>query len=153
MAEMTALRLQNEELKAEVGRLKETRAAIYKLYLESKGKSNVGQILSRNNVFEALKLSADEEEPAPHSQGPHISWKAEYEAKIKQRVLRDDGTPKDKAEYGGIQAVYRAVKEEVGAESEFVTDRQFRKHAEQILKVAQDAEDARLALARANVET
>ena len=35
--EMEALRLQNEELKAEVGRLKETRAAIYKLYLESQG--------------------------------------------------------------------------------------------------------------------
>ena len=37
MAEMTALRLQNEELKAEVARLKATRAAIYQLYLESEG--------------------------------------------------------------------------------------------------------------------
>ena len=54
----------------------------------------------------------------------------------------------------GIQAVYRAVKEEVEAEGDaFVTDRPFRTHAEKILKVAQDAEDARLALARANVET
>ena len=35
--EMEALRLQNEELKAEVGRLKATRSAIYKLYLESEG--------------------------------------------------------------------------------------------------------------------
>ena len=48
----------------------------------------------------------------------------------------------------------RAVKEEVEAEGdEFISDRQFRTHAEQILKVAQDAEDARLALAQANVET
>ena len=67
--EMEALRLQNEELKAEVGRLKETRAAIYKLYLESQGTKQ--WIFTRAKVFEALQLSADPEkkEPAPKKVG------------------------------------------------------------------------------------
>ena len=36
MTEMEALREENEKLKAEVGRLKATRSAIYKLYIESR---------------------------------------------------------------------------------------------------------------------
>ena len=67
MTEVAALRLQNEELKAEVARLKATRSAIYKLYLESEGKKNPRHSFSRIKVFEALQLSADpdKKEPAP----------------------------------------------------------------------------------------
>ena len=141
--EMKALRLQNKALKAENARLKATRAAIYKLYLESEGNAK-GGIFSRAKVFEALQFSADEEEPAPRkmaAQKPTIHWKAEWDEKAKQRVLHADGTPKTKAQYGGLQTVYRVVKEEVEAAGDvFVSDRYFRTKAEQILKVAQDAE-------------
>ena len=69
--EMKALRLQNKALKAEVACLKETRAAIYKMYLESQGKKHAGMIFTRAKVFETLQLSADpdrvKKEPAPNS--------------------------------------------------------------------------------------
>ena len=69
--EMEALRLQNEELKAEVGRLKETRAAFYQMYIESQGKTSSNAFFTRHRVFEALQLSADadrdKKEPAPKS--------------------------------------------------------------------------------------
>ena len=68
--EMEALREENEELKAENARLKATRAAIYKLYLESEGKTHPH--FTRTNVFEALQLSADREEPAPRK---HVAQK------------------------------------------------------------------------------
>ena len=58
--EMEALRLQNDALKAENARLKATRAAIYKLHIESEGCTT--RTFSRTKVFEALQLSADEEE-------------------------------------------------------------------------------------------
>ena len=45
--EMEALRLQNDALKAENARLKETRAAIYKLYLEAEGKSGLHHPFTR----------------------------------------------------------------------------------------------------------
>ena len=65
--EMEALRLQNDALKAENARLKATRAAIYKLYLESEG-LKIPACFS-HKVFEALQLSADadrdKKEPAP----------------------------------------------------------------------------------------
>ena len=154
--EVAALRTKVEELEAENARLKATRAAIYKLYLESEAQSK-GGIFSRAKVFKALQLSADREEPAPQkhaAQKPTVHWKADWDDKAKQHLLHADGTPKTKAEYGGIAAVYRAVKEEVEAKGdEFVSIHTFRRHAEQILKVAQGAEDARLALAQANVET
>ena len=69
--EMEALRLQNDALKAENARLKETRAAIYKLYLEAEGKSGLHHPFTRGTVFKALQLSADpdrvKKEPAPNS--------------------------------------------------------------------------------------
>ena len=69
--EMKALRLQNKALKAEVACLKETRAAIYKLYIESEGVENRRRVFTRAKVFEALQLSADpdrvKKEPAPNS--------------------------------------------------------------------------------------
>ena len=69
--EMEALRRQNDALKAENKRLKETRAAIYKLYLESEGKMGRNSVYTRTKVFEALQLSADadrdKKEPAPKS--------------------------------------------------------------------------------------
>ena len=69
MAEVAALRLQNEALKEENARLKATRAAIYKMYIEGQGKSSTR--FSRHRVFEALQLSADadrdKKEPAPWS--------------------------------------------------------------------------------------
>ena len=154
--EVAALRAKVAELEAENARLKATRAAFYKMYLETEGKTNSGAIFTRAKVFEALKLSADREEPAPQSanDGRPPKWKADWDDKAKQHLLHADGTPKTKAEYGGIAAVYRAVKEEVEAKGdEFVSIHTFRRHAEQILKVAQGAEDARLALAQANVET
>ena len=69
--EMEALRLQNDALKAENARLKETRAAIYKMYLKSEGEKNCSNIYSRGNVFKALQLSADpdKKEPAPKKAG------------------------------------------------------------------------------------
>ena len=72
MAEMTALRLQNEELKAEVARLKATRSAIYQMYIESQGKSSSKVFFTREKVFEALQLSADpdKKEPAPRGCRP-----------------------------------------------------------------------------------
>ena len=69
--EMEALRLQNEALTVEIERLKATRAAIYKLYLESEGNHKRHSIFTRGKVFEALQLSADadrdKKEPAPKS--------------------------------------------------------------------------------------
>ena len=62
MAEVVALRLQNEALKEENARLKATRAAIYKMYIESEGVAGNAvrnSIFSRQRVFEALQLSAD----------------------------------------------------------------------------------------------
>ena len=73
MSEMegAALRLQNEALKEENARLKATRAAIYKMYIESQGKSSSRVFFTRQRVFEALQLSADadrdKKEPAPRS--------------------------------------------------------------------------------------
>ena len=89
--EMEALRTKVEELEAENARLKATRAAIYKLYLESGG--NPTPVFSRGKVFEALQLSADREEPAPQkhaAQKPTVHWKADWDDKIKQRVLREE---------------------------------------------------------------
>ena len=63
-SEMEALREENERLTAENARLKATRAAIYKLYIESEGVSP-GNIFTRAKVFEALQHSADREEEAP----------------------------------------------------------------------------------------
>ena len=65
-------------------------------------------------VSAALKLSADPDDADEEKwYDERRKWKAEWDDKIKQRVLHADGTPKTKAQYGGIQAVYRVVKEEV----------------------------------------
>ena len=102
MAEMendnAALRAKVAELEAENARLKATRAAFYKMYIESTG-NNTGRstVFTRLNVFKALQLSADEEETAPRKQDaqkPNAHWKAEWGEKAKQRLLRADGTPK-----------------------------------------------------------
>ena len=94
-------------------------------------------------MFAALQLSADNDdkkkEAKPHAEKQ--SYKPEWDALVKQHVLHADGTPKSKAEYHGIQRVYRDVKEEVvRAGGEFtITDRNFRTHVERILKAAEDA--------------
>ena len=65
--EMEEMREEIERLTAENARLKATRAAIYKMYIESQGKTS--SRFSRQRVFEALQLSADadrdKKEPAP----------------------------------------------------------------------------------------
>ena len=71
--EMEALRTKVKELEAENARLKATRAAIYKMYIESGGEGKGGNAFTRVKVFEALQLSADadrdKKEPAPKSRG------------------------------------------------------------------------------------
>ena len=60
-SEMEALREENEELKAENARLKATRAAFYKMYLESEGgETNVNSIYTRSlaRVCHQARLSA-----------------------------------------------------------------------------------------------